>query len=75
MKMQGEVVSDKMKKTIVVKVTVKKRHLKYHKIFSVIKRYKVHDENNEYHTGDIVEVESTKPISSEKKWKVTRKIK
>jgi small subunit ribosomal protein S17 len=74
-KMQGQVVSDKMKKTVVVKVSVSKRHAKYHKLFTVAKRFKAHDENNEFHIGDMVEIESVKPLSREKKWKVVRKIK
>lgn len=75
MKIQGKVVSDKMNKTVVVKTTHMKRHPKYHKLFTTFKRYKAHDENNEFHTGDVVEIESTKPHSKEKKWKVAKKIK
>ncbi len=74
-KLTGMVVSDKMVKTVVVKVTTYKRHPKYHKQYSVSKKYKAHDENREYHMGDIVEVQESKPMSREKKWKVTRKIK
>ena len=71
----GEVVSDKMTKTVVVKVTLRKKHPKYFKQYSVSKRYKAHDETGEYHTGDIVQIEETRPISREKKWKVIGKIK
>jgi len=69
----GIVVSDKMAKTIVVKVDSRRRHAKYKKSYTVSKRFKAHDENNEYKVGDKVMIESTKPISKEKKFKVLRK--
>lgn len=74
-KIQGQIVSDKMAKTRVVKVTVLKTHPKYHKQYTLHERYKAHDENNEFHTGDVVEMEETRPRSKEKRWKITRKIK
>lgn len=70
----GEVVSDKMQKTIVVAVTRLKLHPKYKKKYKVTKRYKVHDEKNEYHVGDRVIIEETRPLSKEKRWKVIAKI-
>lgn len=69
----GLVVSDKMDKTVVVKVDVKKRHPKYKKTYTSSKKFKAHDENNEYHKGDKVVIESTKPYSKEKKFKVISK--
>jgi small subunit ribosomal protein S17 len=74
-KLLGEIVSDKMQKTVVVKVTVVKRHPKYHKRYTIHKRYKAHDDKSEFHTGDIVEIEETKPLSSGKRWRVLRKVK
>ena len=74
-KLQGEVMSDKMTKTLVVKVTVQKRHPKYHKQYTVTKKYKAHDEKREYHIGDIVEIEESRPLSKEKRWVTVRKIK
>ncbi len=74
-KLQGEVVSEKMAKTVVVKVNVLKKHRKYHKQYTRSKRYQAHDEKNEYHVGDIVEIQETRPISKEKRWRVVRKIK
>lgn len=71
----GEVVSDKMTKTVVVKVTLLKKHPKYHKQYTRSRRYKAHDENAEYHTGDIVEIEESRPLSKDKKWKVIKKVK
>ena len=70
----GTVVSDKMTKTVVVKVDSKKRHPKYHKAYTVSKKFKAHDENNEYKAGDRVMIESTKPISKEKKFVVVKKV-
>jgi small subunit ribosomal protein S17 len=71
----GTVVSDKMMKTVVVKVDMRKRHTKYHKSYTVSKKFKAHDENNEYHTGDKVVIESIRPMSKEKKFRVLNKIK
>ncbi len=69
----GTVVSDKMDKTVVVKVDMRRRHFKYKKAYTVSRKFKAHDENNEYHTGDKVVIESIRPISKEKKFKVIRK--
>jgi len=70
----GIVVSDKMHKTVVVKVDSRKRHPKYHKSYTVSKKFKAHDENNEYKVGDKVLIESIRPISKEKKFKVINKV-
>jgi small subunit ribosomal protein S17 len=69
----GLVVSDKMDKTVVVKVDIRKRHAKYKKAYTISKRFKAHDEANEYKTGDRVTIESTKPYSKDKKFKVISK--
>ncbi len=71
--MTGLVISDKMDKTVVVKVDQKKRHPKYKKSYTVSRKFKAHDEQNEYHTGDRVIIESVRPISKDKKFKVLRK--
>ena len=73
-KLQGVVVSNKMKKTIVVSISHDKKHPKYQKYFTVTKRFKVHDENNQYQVGDKVIIQETKPLSKEKRWKVINKI-
>jgi small subunit ribosomal protein S17 len=70
----GTVVSDKMDKTVVVKVDIRKRHAKYKKSYTVTKRYKAHDGENQYHVGDKVIIESIKPMSKEKKFTVIKKI-
>jgi len=67
---QGVVVSDKMQKTIVVKVERLVMHPKYKKRYHVSQRYKVHDEKNEYHVGDVVNFCETRHMSKDKRWRV-----
>ncbi|MCK5123166.1 MAG: 30S ribosomal protein S17 [Candidatus Pacebacteria bacterium] len=64
----GIVVSDKMDKTVVVKIDRLKMHAKYKKKYKVSKKYKAHDEGNEFKIGDKVMIMETKPISKDKKW-------
>lgn len=73
-KLQGQVISDKMDKTIAVEVKRIVAHPLYKKKYTISKKYKAHDEKNEYKISDIVEIEETKPISRDKRWKVVRKI-
>ncbi len=73
-KLKGVVVSDKMQKTVVVKVEKVKEHPKYKRRYKVHKKYKAHDEKGEFHIGDNVVIEETTPISKDKKWKVINKI-
>lgn len=73
-KLKGVVVSDKMQKTIVVKVESIKEHPKYKRRYKMHKKYKAHDESQQYHIGDTVVIEETAPISKDKKWKVIAKI-
>ena len=68
--LKGVVVSDKMDKTVVVLVTRFVEHKKYGKRIKKIKKYKAHDENNSKKIGDVVEIEETRPISKDKKFKV-----
>jgi small subunit ribosomal protein S17 len=70
---RGVVTSDKMDKTIVVKVDSLKKHPRYQKRYTSSKKYKVHDEKNEYGIGDKVAIESCKPISKDKQWRVVSK--
>ncbi|KKT90889.1 MAG: 30S ribosomal protein S17 [Candidatus Jorgensenbacteria bacterium GW2011_GWA2_45_13] len=74
-KLEGTVVSEKMAKTRVVAVDRQKKHPRYHKYYKVTTRYKAHDEENQYHTGDVVEMQESRPISREKRWVIVRKIK
>jgi small subunit ribosomal protein S17 len=68
---EGLVVSDKMDKTIVVAVETRKVHPLYKKAVRVTKKYKAHDENNACKIGDKVKIVETRPLSKEKKWRVT----
>lgn len=73
-KIIGIVVSDKMQKTRVVEVSGSKKHPKYLKYYKVSRKFKAHDENNEYHVGDKVVIEETKPLSREKRWRIISKV-
>ena len=68
----GRVASDKMQKTVVVEVVRFKRDGVYKKYVRVRKRYKAHDEKNEYKVGDRVEIVEHRPLSREKRFKVSR---
>ncbi len=68
--LKGIVTSDKMDKTIVVKVTRFVEHTKYGKRIKKSKTYKAHDEDNSKKIGDQVEIVETRPISKDKKFKV-----
>lgn len=72
-KLKGVVVSDKMKKTVVVAVSHERKHAKYQKYFTLTSRFKAHDENNEYHAGDKVVIQETRPLSKDKRWIVVSK--
>ncbi|MFZ5895175.1 MAG: 30S ribosomal protein S17 [Myxococcota bacterium] len=73
-KLIGRVASDKMEKTVVVEVVRFKRDAVYQKYVRVRKRYKAHDEKNEYKVGDRVEIIEHRPLSREKRWAVSRLI-
>ncbi|WP_408955511.1 30S ribosomal protein S17 [Natroniella sp. ANB-PHB2] len=66
----GEVVSDKMNKTIVVAVERKTQHPLYKRVIKRTSKFKAHDEKNECNEGDIVKIEETRPISKHKSWKL-----
>ena len=66
----GEVVSNKMKKTIVVEVVRKKSHPFYGRVISKGKKFYAHDEKNEAHVGDVVRLEETRPLSKVKRWRL-----
>ncbi|OSM02457.1 30S ribosomal protein S17 [Magnetofaba australis] len=68
--MQGVVVSDKMDKTVVVKVERKVRHPLYGKIVRLSKKYKAHDEENQYKSGDVVNIRESRSLSKDKNWEV-----
>ncbi len=68
----GQVVSDKMNKTVVVKVERSFRHPLYEKIVKRSSKVMAHDEDNTAKAGDIVELAENRPLSKMKRWKVTR---
>jgi len=68
----GTVVSDKMDKTVTVLVERKVKHPLMGKIVSVSKKYHAHDENNEFHQGDLVAIEECRPLAKTKSWRVTK---
>ncbi len=70
----GTVTSDKTDKTVTVLVERKVKHPLYGKIIRRSKKYHAHDESNEYHTGDKVRIEETRPISKSKSWKVLDRV-
>ena len=71
---EGLVVSDKMAKTIVVRIDRQKTHPKYHKQYRQSRKYKVHDEKGEYKVGDVVRFVETRPLSKDKRWRVVGKV-
>jgi small subunit ribosomal protein S17 len=73
-KLVGVVIGDKMDKTRVVVVERRLAHAKYGKYMTRRAKYKAHDEKNEYHVGDRVEIIESRPLSREKRWRVERLI-
>ena len=66
--LRGVVVSDKMDKTVVVRVDRLKMNRKYQKRYRVSKKYKAHDEKDSLKEGDVVEITENRPISRGTKW-------
>ncbi len=67
---RGVVVSDKMDKTIIVRVDTRKPHRLYGKTMLTSSKLAVHDEKNEAHPGDMVRVIETRPLSKNKRWRL-----
>ena len=72
--LQGRVVSDKMDKTVTVLVERRVKHPLYGKVVTRSRKYHVHDENNEYKEGDLVEIEACRKLAKTKAWRVKRLI-
>ena len=70
----GRVVSDKMDKTVTVLVERRVTHPLIGKIVTRSKKYHAHDEKNEFHDGDLVAIEETRPLSKTKSWRVSKLI-
>lgn len=73
-RLTGQIISDKMAKTVVVRVERVKEHPKYKRRYRFHKKYKAHVEEGEYTIGDKVVIEECRPISKDKKWKVIKKV-
>lgn len=71
----GEVISDKMQKTRIVKITRMSKHPKYGRIIKQYNKFKFHDEKEASKTGDIVRIEETRPISKDKRYRLIEVIK
>ena len=72
---EGEVISSKSNKTVVVRVSRRIGHTRYKKIITVYKKFHVHDEKNEAQLGDAVEIMETRPLSKTKRWRLLRIVK
>lgn len=68
----GKVVSDKRAKTVTVLVERRVKHPIYDKIMIKSSKYHAHDEQGEYHLGDLIEITESRPISKSKNWVATR---
>jgi small subunit ribosomal protein S17 len=66
----GVVVSDRMDKTVIVRIESQKRHPLYGKTVRRSSRLAAHDEANQAHVGDVVRVMETRPLSKSKRWRV-----
>lgn len=73
-KLKGVIVSDAMDKTVVVSVDRFVKHPKYKKYVKKTKRYKAHDEKEEYNVGETVIIQECRPLSKDKHFKVLSKI-
>jgi len=71
--LMGRVVSDLMDKTVTVEVTRTVKHPRYQKYVTRRKKYKAHDENNEYRVDDTVAIQESRPISRQKRWIVVER--
>jgi small subunit ribosomal protein S17 len=74
-RLQGKVISNKMEKTVVVRVDRTVRHPRYGKVLGRSKKYKAHDEQNECRVGDLVTLVESRPLSREKRWRVEEIVK
>ena len=66
----GRVISDKMQKTIIVKVMRMAKHYRYSRIIKKYNKFKVHDENNKAKIGNLVKIKETRPLSKDKRWRL-----
>jgi small subunit ribosomal protein S17 len=71
----GEVVSNKMQKTVVVETTMRVPHPKFRKIIKSVKKFYAHDEEQKAQIGDLVRIAETRPLSKLKRWRVVEILK
>ncbi len=69
-RLQGTVISDKMDKTVVVRVETVRRHPLYGKVIRTAKKFFAHDESNTVVSGDVVQIVESRPLSKRKRWAV-----
>ena len=74
-RLKGIITSDKMRKTVTVRVDRYRKHARYQKYHRVSQKFKAHDEKGEYHAGDEVMIEETRPLSRDKRWRVAALVK
>ena len=66
----GEVIANKMQKTLVVKTITRVPHAKFGKIIKQVKKFYVHDEESKAQVGDVVRITETRPLSKLKRWRL-----
>jgi small subunit ribosomal protein S17 len=66
----GRVLSNKMNKTVLVQVEMRRRHPRFKRVVTYRKEFKAHDESNACGVGDLVRIVETRPLSKEKRWRV-----
>ena len=71
--LKGRIINDKSNKTVIVLVKRKYSHPFFGKVITSSKKYHVHDEDNKFKIGDIVQIIESKPLSKKKKWEVINK--
>jgi small subunit ribosomal protein S17 len=71
----GTVISDKMQKTIIVKVMRLSKHPRYGRIMKKYNKFKVHDEGNKAKIGNFVKIKETRPLSKDKRWRLVEILK
>jgi small subunit ribosomal protein S17 len=72
---EGVVLSGKMDKTIIVRVSSLTRHQRYGRVIKQASKFKVHDEQNQAKAGDKVRIMETRPLSKEKRWRLVEVVK
>jgi len=71
----GVVISDKMHKTVIVKIMRLRKHPKYGKVVKRYNKFKAHNEKDEAKLGDIVQIAETRPLSKDKRFRVVKVVK